>query len=374
MKAVYKTLPPKSDNRNIAASKSLSVPYLGRTNISGKNKRDKYISNDYIGYILYNKNQSEKKEDLDAIKIYNSEGFNDGHSASYSSVNFMGRNEPVQIYKNGGERKYSIKMSLIASVDITHAIIPGVNNGLSMPVMQDTKNMERDAMSIVDIDFIARTMLSWTYSEYKNQYGAPKRVWLTYGNIVSKLPCAVLDVKRDIPKDTPWEKYGDGSYDFLPHIQVVTIDLVVCPESLYMVPGASDIATRDIRNSGSANGKYGNPKDDFSLNTDESVYQPILSYLSNINPNVNIESLANILKSQANSYSLSTLSDYAYTNNVAAFKFELNRVINNSKNLQFANSKFGRDTTLFDKNIQADSTLMNSIEDSLPINSSLIRL
>jgi hypothetical protein len=352
---------PIEDTRTVAAGYNSLVPILSEA-ISMTTNRDKYLPNDYIGYILYNKEQSEN--DFDAIKLYNEDVLTDGHSSNYSSVNFMGRNEPVQIYKNGGERKYSIKLQLIASVSVDRA----------GPMSGDTRIMERDSMSVIDIDYIARTMLSWTYSEYKAQYSAPKRVWLTYGNVLDKLPCVVTDVRREIPKNSPWDKYGDGSYEFLPHIQSITVELIVCPESLYIVPGASDIAIRDTRMSGSANEKYGTPGIQYEFNVDESVYQPILAYLSNINPNNAIPELINILRGISDTSQLSTLAQYAYNNNTNAFNYEFNRVINNSRGLQFANSNFGRDTSIFEKNVETDNEIINSIKNSLPTTATLIRL
>lgn len=100
-------------------------------------------------------------------------------------------------------------------------------------------------------------MLSWTYCDHRDQFSAPKRVWLNYGRMFQKIPCIVDNVERSVDPNVPWEKIEGSAIDFLPHSQKVTVSLTICPETLYEIPGSADIATADFALSPSAADKYG---------------------------------------------------------------------------------------------------------------------
>lgn len=215
--------------------------------------RQHKIAGDYIGYILYNPENDQSK--WDAILLYsNDQDMVDEHSASFSQVDFMGRNEPVQIYQKGGARKFSVELSLVARKQKTSTGF--IHTG---DVDKLTRYLHRDDLTTADVDYLARVMLAWTYSSYKKQFNAPKRVWLSYGNFITRLPCIVESVSRTIPKNSPWEKVSARPHDYMPFIQNVRISLVVCPESLYVIPDSTNIATRVYKEGGSANNKYGTP-------------------------------------------------------------------------------------------------------------------
>ena len=210
--------------------------------------RQEEINGSYIGYIRYVNNDGVD----DYILLYNdTDTVVDGHSAEYGQVSFMGRNEPVWIYKSGGPRKFKINIVLIASIMFQGYFSPGSED-------RATRTMNRDSLTTVDVDRLARTMLSWTYSDIRKQFSPPKRVWLNYGKLFQKLPCIVERTERTIEKSSPWEKIvGGSSIDFLPHVQKVSLDLTVCPETLYMVPGSYDISIANSDKAADANGAYG---------------------------------------------------------------------------------------------------------------------
>ena len=217
--------------------------------------RQQQINGSYIGYIRY---WSTTLDQNDYIMLYNdTDTVTDGHSAEYGQVSFMGRNEPAWIYKSGGPRKFRVSLVLVAGTMYQGYFSPGADN-------RPTKTMNRDSLTTVDVDRLARTMLSWTYSDYRKQFSAPKRVWLNYGAMFQRLPCLVDRVERSVEKPSPWEKLANGAdTDLLPHVQKVSIDLTVCSETLNMVPGAYDIAiasspvSASSNSPASANGAYG---------------------------------------------------------------------------------------------------------------------
>jgi hypothetical protein len=195
--------------------------------------------NNFIGYILFTRPDNGT---LDAFKIYNEgrEDFTDSHTATFNSVQFAGRNEPVCVYYQGSERKFSVKIELFAS-----------RRGYSTPPSLRVADIPRDLMTITDVDYISRMALALTYSNYKMKYSGPHRVWLTYGNFIKMIPCVLNSVSRVFVGSSPVDRTGEST-DFLPYHQKITFELTACPEELTKCPDSEDIMTDS-----NANKSYG---------------------------------------------------------------------------------------------------------------------